>query len=224
MGGTTTMKKLALAITLVLSLFMLSGCSKVHGSGVRKTEKRDLPAFTSIETTGSFEVEVNCQKPVSLEVEADDNIVPLIKTEVRNGVLHISNTKSYSSGGGIVLRITVPDLESVRSTGAGKFRVADVKNDNFEVRSTGAAQVMVSGQSKSVTISSTGAGKIDAHNLRSNKADVKVTGAASVEVNAADELDVSVSGAGHVTYSGNPRVDKRVSGAGQVTRRSETGA
>jgi len=219
------MKRFAIALTLAFSaLFVLSGCTGVRGSGVRKTEKRDLPAFTSIETTGAFEVEVNCQKPASFEIEADDNIVPLIKTEVRSGVLHVSSTKGYSSSGGIVLRITVPDLESVKSTGAGKFRVSDVKNDSFEIRSTGAAQVVASGQSKSVKIGSTGAGKIDAHNLRANNADVSVTGAASVDVYATDELDVTVSGAGRVTYSGNPKVNKRVSGAGQVTRKQEPGA
>lgn len=223
----TSMKRFAITLTVALSvLFMLSGCrfGGVRGSGVRKTEKRDLPAFTSIETTGAFEVEVNCQKPASFEIEADDNILPLIKTEVRSGVLHVSSTKGYSTSGGIVLRITVPDLESVKSTGAGKFRVSDIKNDSFEIRSTGAAQVSASGQSKSVKIGSTGAGKIDAHNLRANNAEVNVTGAASVDVYATDELDVTVSGAGRVTYSGNPKVNKRVSGAGQVTRKQEAGA
>jgi len=219
------MRRFAITLTIALAaLLTLSGCTGVRGSGVRKTEKRDLPAFTSIETSGAFEVEVSCQKPASFEIEADDNIVPLIQTEVRSGVLHISTTKSYHSSGGIVLRITVPDLESVKSTGAGKFHVSDVKNDNFEVRSTGAAQVVVSGQSKSVKIASTGAGKIDAHNLRANNADVDVTGAASVDVYATDELDVTVSGAGRVTYGGNPKVSKRVSGAGQVTRKQEGGA
>lgn len=221
------MKRFAITLTFALSaLFMLSGCKfgGVHGSGIRKTEKRDLPAFTSIETTGAFEVEVNCQKPASFEIEADDNLLPIVQAEVRNGVLHVSSTKGYSSSGGIILRITVPDLESVKSTGAGKFHVTDVKNDNFEIRSTGAAQVSVSGQSKSVKISSTGAGEIDAHNLRANNADVNVTGAAGVDVNATDELDVTVSGAGSVTYSGNPKVNKHVSGAGQVTKKQEGGA
>ena len=220
------MKRIAIALMLAFSaLFVLSGCIHgVRGSGVRKTEKRDLPAFTSIETSGAFEVEVNCQKPASVEIEADDNILPLIQTEVRGGVLHVSTTKGYNSSGGVVLRITVPDLESVKSTGAGKFRVSDVKNDNFEIHSTGAAQVVATGQSKSVKISSTGAGKIDAHNLRAETADVSVTGAASVDVYATDQLDVTVSGAGRVTYSGNPKVNKRVSGAGQVTKKQETGA
>ena len=220
------MKRIAIALTLAFSaLFLLSGCIHgVRGSGVRKTEKRDLPPFSSIETSGAFEVEVNCQKPASVEIEADDNILPLIQTEVRGGVLHVSTTKSYNSSGGVVLRITVPDLESVKSTGAGKFRVSDVKNDNFEIRSTGAATVVATGQSKSVKISSTGAGKIDAHNLRAETADVSVTGAASVDVYATDQLDLTVSGAGRVTYSGNPKVNKRVSGAGQVTKKQEAGA
>ena len=215
------MKRIAITLTFALLLALaLSGCMLgVHGSGVRKTEKRELPAFNAIETSGAFEVEVNCQKPASFEVEADDNIVPLVQTEVRNGVLHVSTTKSYMSSGGIVLRITVPDLASVKSTGAGKFRVSDVKNDKFEIHSTGAATVVASGQSKSVMISSTGAGKIDAHDLRAKDADVSVTGAAGVDVYATDQLDVTVSGAGRVTYSGNPKVNKKTSGAGQVIKK-----
>ena len=212
----------AFAATILLTLF---GCHiGVRGSGVRQTEKRDLPTFNSIETTGAFEVNVTCQKPASFEIEADDNILPLIQTEVRDGVLRVTTTRSYSATGGILLRISVPDLASVKSTGAGKFHVADVKNDNFEIDSMGAATVIASGLSNALKIRSTGAGKIDAHDLRAQKADVTVTGAAGVEVNASDELDVTVSGAGRVTYSGNPKVNKHVSGAGQVTKKESSGA
>ncbi len=215
------MKRFAISATLALIVaLLLSACIHgVRGSGARKTEQRDLPAFDSIDTSGSFEVEVTCQRPASFEIEADDNILPLVQTEVRNGVLHVTTTKSYSSPGGIQLRISVPDLASVKSTGAGKFNVSGVKNDKFEIQSTGAATVVASGQSKSVKISSTGAGKIDAHDLRANDADVSVTGAAGVDVYAIDELDVTVSGAGRVTYSGNPKVNKKVNGAGQVIKK-----
>src|SRR2546430_6817811 len=162
------MKRIGIVLTFcLLALFVLSGCHMgVHGSGVRKTEKRDLPAFNAIEPSGAFEVQVNCQQPASFEIETDDNILPLVETEVRDGVLRVNTTKGYSSSGGIVLRITVHDLASVKSTGAGKFNVSSVKNDKFEIRSTGAATVVASGQSKSLKISSTGAGKIDAHDLR----------------------------------------------------------
>src|SRR5260221_13662487 len=97
------MKRFAISAPLALMLLLLlSACIHgVRGSGVRKTEQRDLPAFNAIDTSGAFEVEVVCQKPASFEIEADDNIVPLVQTEVRGGVLHVITTKSYSSNGGI---------------------------------------------------------------------------------------------------------------------------
>ena len=220
------MKRFVVTLAFALSaFFVLSGCIHgIRGSGIRKTEKRELPAFNAIETSGAFAVEASCQKPASFELEADDNILPLVQAEVRDGVLRLSTTKGYTSSEGIVVRITVPDLASVKSTGAGKFNVSNVKNDKFEIQSTGAATVVASGQSKSLKIGSTGAGKIDAHDLRASDADVRVTGAAGVDVYATDELDVTVSGAGRVTYIGNPRVNKKVSGAGQVIKKEATGA
>jgi len=214
-----------IAIVLALLLLGLSGCHHggVRGSGVRKSEKRDLPSFTAIETSGAFEVQVNCQKPASFEIEGDDNILPLIKTEVRNGVLRVSSTKSYNTSMPISLRITVPDLTSVRSTGAGKFTIMDLQNEEFEINSTGAAMVIADGRSGSVKIRSTGAGKIDALNLHARTAEVTVTGAASVDVYASEQLDVTVSGVGRVTYSGDAKVNKRVSGAGQVNKKEGSG-
>jgi hypothetical protein len=215
------MKRTTIIVPVALCLLVtLTACFHgVHGSGVRKTEKRELPAFTSIETSGAFEVTVDCQKPASFEIETDDNLLPLVQTEVSDGVLRVSTTKSYRSNGGIMLRITVPDLVRVKSTGAGKFDISNLKNDQFEIQSTGAAVVVASGQSKSLTIGSTGAGKIDAHDLRASTATVKVTGAAGVDVYATDELNVTVSGAGRVAYSGNPMVTKKVTGAGQVQKK-----
>src|SRR5258706_1798111 len=215
------MKRIVISapLALIFALLLSASIHGVKGSGVRKTEQRDLPAFNSIGRSGAFEGEVTCQKSPSFEIEADDNILPLVQTEVRDGVLRVTTTKGYSSSGGIKVRINVPDLASVKSTGAGKFNILGLKNDNFEIRSTGAATVVASGQSKSVKISSTGAGKIDAHDLRANDADVSVTGAAGVDVYAINELDVTVSGAGRVTYSGNPKINKKVSGAGQVTKK-----
>jgi hypothetical protein len=218
------MKRIAIVLLPASLLFLLGGCHiGVHGSGVRKTEKRDLPSFTAIETTGAFEVQVTCRKPASFEIEGDDNLLPLIQTEVRNGVLRVNSTQRYSTSTPISLRITVPDLASVSNTGAGKFTVSDLKNDNFEVHSTGAGMVTVDGQSNNVKISSTGAGKIDTHDLRASKVEVTVTGAASVDVYASEQLDVNVSGAGRVTYSGDAKVNKHINGAGQVNKKAGNG-
>ncbi|HBB94813.1 MAG TPA: hypothetical protein DC054_05430 [Blastocatellia bacterium] len=214
------MKRKIVVLLLVACGVVLSGCKLqrgIAGSGVRKTEKRELKSFNAIDTTGAYEIDVTCQKPASFEIEADDNILPLIKTEVRDGILFVSNDQQYHSSKPVTLRITLPELNSVSSHGAGEIKIADAKSSDLKIESTGAASVVAAGTAKSVTISSSGAGKIDTSNLRAEKAKVEVNGATSVDVYATEQLDVNVSGVGSVRYSGNPKVvNKHVSGIGSV--------
>ena len=123
------------------------------------------------------------------------------------------------------MRITVPDLTKVEATGASKFRILGIKNDQFEVSSTGASTIVASGDTKNLEIHSTGAGLVDTHSLHANKASVSSTGAAKVDVWASDELDANVTGVGQVTYSGDPKVvNKHTAGAASVTKRESTGS
>src|SRR5258707_13957387 len=101
------MKKLVLLMVLVV---LGAGChlhQGVAGSGKRQKETCSVGSFTSISTEGAFEVEVVCQKPQSLEIEGDDNVLPLVTTEVSNNVLHIRNLRDYSVAEPITLKISV---------------------------------------------------------------------------------------------------------------------
>jgi len=210
------------ALTCAL-LFTLSGCMHmrgVRGSGVRKTEKRELASFTAIDASGAYDIEVNSQKTASFEIEGDDNILPLIKTEVRNGVLLVRSDERYSSSKSIQLRISMPDLTSMSIHGAGEVKIADVNNDHLKIDSTGAASITAAGKSKSIEISSSGAGDINAGALQAQKVSIHASGAASIDVFASDQLDVSLSGVGSVTYRGNPKVvNKNVSGLGSINKK-----
>ena len=218
-------KRIFPVLCAVLAAAAFSGCHfgpGVKGSGNRKTEKRDLAAFKAVDTTGAYGVDVTCQKPASFEIEADDNILPLIKTEVRDGVLYVSNQQNYNSAKGVQLRITMPDLTAVSSHGAGDIKVTDANSNDLKIESTGAASVNASGKAKSLTISSTGAGDVDTSRLQAANAKVSVSGAASINVFASEQLDVSVSGVGSVNYSGNPKtVNKNVSGLGSVNSKED---
>jgi hypothetical protein len=206
---------------LVLCGLALSGCKferGLAGSGVIKKEKRDLKTFSAIDTSGAYTIDVTCQKPAGLELEADDNILPLIKTEVRDGILFVSNDQPYHSSKSVTLRIALPELNSVTNHGAGQIKIADANSSDLKIDSTGVASIDAAGTAKSIQISSTGAGDIDTSKLRADKAKVEVSGAASVDVYASEQLDVNVSGAGNVSYSGNPKVvNKHVSGIGSVS-------
>lgn len=224
------MKKLIVVGTLTTALIVaFSSCRHlgkgVHGSGVRKTEKRDLPAFKSIETNGAFAIRVTCQQAAGFEIEGDDNLLPLVTTEVRNGVLRIFSDGSYTATQAISVRMTLPDLEAISSTGAADIQVTSVKNDQLTISWQGAGRIEAAGESKFVHISSTGAGKIDTGKLRAERAKVSVTGAAHVDVYASQQLDVTVSGVGQVAYGGNPPVvNKSVTGLGSISKKESGGS
>src|SRR6266513_3528707 len=102
------MKRKIVVLLLFAGGVVLSGCKLqrgIAGSGVRKTEKRELKSFNAIDTAGAYELDVTCQKPASFEIEADDNILPLIKTEVRDGILFVSSDQQYHSAKPVSLRV-----------------------------------------------------------------------------------------------------------------------
>ncbi|HEV8589881.1 MAG TPA: head GIN domain-containing protein [Pyrinomonadaceae bacterium] len=218
------MKKLLLTLIIFGALSTGFACRfigrGIQGSGVLKSERRDLREFKSIESSGAYQMSITCRQTQSFEIEGDDNILPIIKTEVRDGVLHINNENGYNPTKPLVIRIAVSDLEQISSTGAGDIHIANVKNDKLALNSNGAANVEASGQTKFVDISSNGAGNIETSKLIADRAKVTVSGAANVDVYASQQLDVNVSGIGSVTYSGNPPVvNKSVSGIGSISKK-----
>ena len=222
------MRKILL-LTMFALLLVASGChfnrmSGVKGSGKRETQRREITAFNSIQTTGAFNVEVTCQKDFGLEVEADDNILPLVEAEVRGNTLYLTNKESYSVNTPVTFRITAPNLEGLSVTGAGKIAITGMKNEKFEIDSDGAPSINVAGTTKLIDIDANGAGSIDAHNLQASRGVIESKGVCKVDVDVADQLDVTVSGPSSVTYQGNPSVNKTINGPGKVERRATEGA
>src|SRR6478672_12019098 len=109
------MKRILLFLILSIAcLLMVASCRYVgrgvRGSGNRKTERRELAPFKSVDSSGAYEVNIVCQQTQSFEIEGDDNILPIIKTEVANGVLSIHGDEAYNVSKPIAVRISVPDL------------------------------------------------------------------------------------------------------------------
>ncbi len=222
------MKKLAWLFLLVPLL--VSGCHHrmrepdIKGSGKRAVVKREITPFTGIVTEGAFAIEVTCQKDLSLEIEGDENILSLVKTEVGNNVLRLTNSGNYSVSEPVRIRITVPNLESLSVSGAGDIDIKGMNNEKFEIDADGAPKIHVAGNTKVVDIKSNGAGQIDTHSLRALRGLVESNGVSKIQVDVADQLDVTVSGPSSVTYQGDPKVNKTINGPGSVERRGGEGA
>lgn len=200
-----------------LNLPEISLFSGVKGSGNIAVEKRNARDFSSVDVGGAFVVEIESGKDFSLEVEADDNLLPLVTTEVKNGTLRIDSNQRFSTGKRIKVRVSAPDIERLEVSGASKATLNNVDNENLVVDVGGASGVIVKGSTGVLTVDMGGASRINASELVTKKTVVDGGGASSAKVNVTEELIVDLGGASRLTYKGSPaEIKKSVSGASRI--------
>lgn len=187
------------------------------GSDNVKTESREVSGFTTIDVSGAFEVEITAQKEFSLEVEADDNLLPLIRTEVDGDTLVIKSEKSFKSNNPLKVRISAPDISGLELSGASKVNLVNLNNDSLSLDSSGASKIKIEGTTGNFDIEMSGASRLDSENLKAENVFVESSGASNLNVFVTNVLKANLSGATNVTYSGNPKsIDKKTSGASSV--------
>jgi hypothetical protein len=192
---------------------------KEKGSGRMATESRSVANFSQIDVSSVFQVEVIAQSEFSVEVEADDNLLQFIRTEVRDGRLEISLSKSVKTSNPMRVRISAPNIDRVEASGASRVNVTNLKSSEITLDTSGASKINLSGETSKLVVDVSGASQIDAGSLTTNAANIDASGASHVNVNVANELNADASGASRITYSGSPSVRKSTSGAGSVSQK-----
>lgn len=211
--------------------------STVEGNGHVHQDTRTLPGFERIKVSGGFEIILKQGNEHAIEIEADDNLHPLILTEIENNTLYISSENRLKGSEDIQITITAPIFRRVRISGAVDLQTdgliqskaleldlsgagdADMHLDVGELRvsMSGAGALELEGDAKIAHFNISGAGQIEAFELEAQTVEMDMSGAATAEVFAHESLSVSVSGAGSVRYRGNPsHVSRRVSGAASI--------
>lgn len=183
------------------------------------TEKRNVSEFTKVDVGGAFKVEIVAGKEHSVEVEADDNLLPLISTRIDGETLKIETEKRFSTGRGLKVRITAPNIERLKLSGASNAVLSNVENEDLILDLSGAARVKVSGKTGTLTLDMSGRSKIDTGELSAVKVVVDGSGASRATVNVSEDLNADLSGASKVRYTGSPsNVQKKTSGASSLSR------
>lgn len=190
----------------------------IQGSGNVTVEKRDVKGFRSVDVGGIFQVDVVAGKDFSVEVEADDNLIPHIETEVRGDTLYIETNGRLKSSNAIKIRITAPNVDKLDVSGVANVTLSGVKNDTLNVSSSGASKITVSGDTSQLNVDVSGATKVLAEQLKAVNASIEASGASYVGVSVTGELNSDISGASKVEYTGTPsNVVTKKSGASRVS-------
>jgi hypothetical protein len=208
------------AFSFGLNLPSINVFSKIKGSGNIKTEKREVSDFSNVKAGGAITVEITAQKEFAVEVEADDNLLEYVKTEVKGDTLKIYSEGNISTRNPIRVRIAMPSIESFDVSGASSGSLTNVKNESLTIDASGASKIKVEGEAKVLNVDLSGASHLDAENLKAENVTVDASGASSATVVASDEINADASGASNIRYVGEPKnVRKNSSGASSVRQK-----
>lgn len=226
---------------LITSLgFFIFSCNTncIEGNGRPGSESRDLPVFTKIELGGAYNLVLTQDSATqSLMIHADENLLPYIKTEVRDGALRVYSDDNICDD--VKIAIAMNELTNLDVSGAVEVEMTNrFSTQEFQLEASGAVEATLDVEAEKINTSISGAGEIGyrgeagRHDVRVSGAgelkafdlvtgiyDIRVSGAAECGIHVLNELHVSASGASSVLYKGNPTVIKEdVSGASSIKK------
>lgn len=237
------MRRLALAFfgLIVISSCTYMGGKRVTGDGNMSSETRNVGNFRGVEVTGSMEVIVSQGPAATVRVDADQNLLSYIETNLDGEVLEIHPRKGYNlrPRAGIKIYVTAPQYQSLEVTGSGAIRsgskithgdkmrmqvvgsgdiVVDADAPNIASEISGSGSITVSGNARTYGSEINGSGEVHGFNLLSEATEVEINGSGNAEVFASKQLNISISGSGDVQYKGNPTVNQSISGSGNIRK------
>lgn len=221
MNTKTVLPRLPIAI---LATCLLIGCGQgVRGSGVAKTEIRELSAFEHVTFSGAGHVDFSIGTPQRFEITADNNLLPLIETRVADGRLVIRPRKAIRPKTRVTVKIRVPSLQEVALEGNATAEVPDMNADNFGIAIVGGGTMTVAGRTERLSVKIEGSGEVKAARLVARNADVRIAGSGDVFVQAPEKpdrgesFDIEITGSGNAKAAGKvERLTVRVIGSGDV--------
>lgn len=192
----------------------------VRGSGVAASQARTLPSFRALDLTGASIVTVHVGARQTVVVHADDNLINRVETDVRGGVLVVSERGSLATNLPLAVEVTVPDLDSIKLMGSGTIRVDGVHARTFTAELPGSGTLTISGTVDQLDASLAGSGNMELGDLTARFVTATVPGSGRLEVHATHTLDASIPGSGEIVYSGQPKTfEPFVSGSGAIRPR-----
>jgi hypothetical protein len=219
------MRPWALPFVAVGLVTVISACSSptgdaVTGSGTLRTESRDVGGFSTIELTGSGNVIIEQNGTESLSIEAEDNLLSSLTSDVSSGTLRLGTKEGVNVDPTlpITYRVTVEDLAGLQLSGSGSVTAAGITTPAIAIDISGSGDVTIDGDADSQNVTISGSGDYSAGDLVTRSSTAEISGSGNVTVNARDVLDAAISGSGDATYTGDPQVSQDISGSGELRR------
>lgn len=238
------MKPINLIIASITAL-ILSSCNfnfdtgEIGNGNVVTQERNITDDFTEVRGSAGLDVYLTQGKENKIVVEADENLLEYISTDVKNGKLHVTTSSNIGRSKAKKVYVTFKELNNIEaSSGADVIGNSVIKSQNLSLRSSSGAdlkvevfsqeiaiksssgsEVEVSGKASSLKADASSGSEIDAKKLMVVNCNAEASSGAEVTVNVKDKLETNVSSGGNVNYYGNPvSVNSNKSSSGSVKK------
>lgn len=209
-------------------------------ASAQTTQSRQVSGFTSISSSGSFNVHVKVDGTESLKITGDESIINDIETTVSNGKLKIGTKDKISwrlfNNKKVDIYITAKSLSGLSNSGSGNIQLDGNLTGNAEIKASGSGNIIAAANASDLQISVSGSGNITssvnanqldaavsgsgALNLNGNvkTADIKVSGSGNIRAKElkTDAVGATISGSGSIYIVANKSINARVSGSGRL--------
>jgi len=222
----------ALGFLLILSVMVTFGCNfvtqatggvlqEVQGSGKIITQDRTVSGFSRVELGGTGQVTITQGDQEALTVEADDNIMPYIRSDVRGSTLYLGYTAAASGmrirpSTPIKFNLTMKQISGLEVSGSGNITAASIDTGSLDLQISGSGNVDVAAlKAGSLDTSISGSGSVSLAGQATTQK-ISISGSGNTTLWVTETLNVQISGSGDVSYYGNPSIQSSSSGSGKI--------
>ncbi|MBT8238902.1 MAG: DUF2807 domain-containing protein [Croceitalea sp.] len=235
----TTLARIAIAA--LMALFATSCVDFNFGEGKRGNgqvveESRVISEdFTSITASEGLDVYVTQGSEFNIMVEADENVIDLIGTDIRDGRLRIHALENIGRATKNIY-VTLPEIDALdSSSGADLIAQNTIEADKIELdassgsdlevtvnanevvaNASSGADIKVSGTTDMLFADASSGSDIKARDLVAKRCNADASSGADISVNVTEQLTADASSGADISYTGNASVQKKKSVSGSV--------
>jgi hypothetical protein len=197
------------------------------------TEKRDVRDFSEValQGYGDLTIEQNPDAPESLSIEADQEIMSRLTSEVRNGRLILGFDMAwydwlgwglewlFTPNKAIHYRLSMKQVNGVAVSGSADLTAGRIQSGGLRLVVSGAGKIRIGEiQAPSLSTTISGSGDIEIAAGAVAQHDLHVSGSGTVRMAnvQTQETRINISGAGNAQVDASKALDVHISGSGDV--------
>jgi len=236
------MKTLHIILAFVLATSLSScigdfGFGQIQGNGNVQKEVRPVGDFSQVSGAAGMDVYLTEGTENRVEVEADENLLEIIETQVINGRLRIRAEKNIGRAKAKKVHVTYVALDRIEaSSGADVIGNSVIRSEVLNLDASSGADLelevfskevfaetssgsdmKLSGKAESLSAKASSGSDLNAKELLVANCNADASSGADITINVKDRLDAEASSGGDIHYYGDPAaVSNRGSSTGGV--------